>query len=75
MLRNNSEFQAKLNKNIPQGLKPVTSYQAFAARLKSCPDASCFPVCIFPQAVKSCPDTKQDYETLSQSLLEEMPNG
>src|ERR1035437_5355754 len=43
---------AKSPKNIPQGLKPSVNYQAFAARLKSCP---CYKTCslrVFPQPVK-----------------------
>jgi hypothetical protein len=38
--------KSKLLKNIPQGLKPVVSYRAFAARLKSCP----FKARLSPQA-------------------------
>jgi hypothetical protein len=40
--------KSKLPKNIPQGLKPIVSYQAFAARLKSCP----FKTRLSPQAAK-----------------------
>ena len=36
-MRKNPEEQAKDPKNIPQGLKPVASFHAFTARLKSCP--------------------------------------
>jgi hypothetical protein len=32
-------LSGKLAENIPQGLKPTVFYQAFAARLKSFPDA------------------------------------
>src|ERR1035437_448947 len=39
----------QIAENIPRGLKPVISYQAFAARLKSCP----FKTRLSPRAVNS----------------------
>jgi hypothetical protein len=39
-------------KNIPQGPKPGLNLVAFAAGLKSCPDASCRSQRVFPQSVK-----------------------
>jgi hypothetical protein len=32
-------FTDNIEENFPQGLKPIVYFQAFAARLKSCPDA------------------------------------
>ena len=43
----------------PPGAKAQVDFVASTARLKSCPDTSCDSVCIFPQAVKSCPDINQ----------------
>src|ERR1035438_1948816 len=40
---------------FPQGLKLNIYFVAFTARLKSCPDASCNPECVFSQPVKPCP--------------------
>jgi bifunctional DNA-binding transcriptional regulator/antitoxin component of YhaV-PrlF toxin-antitoxin module len=37
-LRKKAETGVKCLKSIPQGLKPVLYFEAFAARLKSCPD-------------------------------------
>jgi DNA-binding transcriptional regulator/RsmH inhibitor MraZ len=36
-LRKKAETGVKCLKSIPQGLKPVLYFEAFAARLKSCP--------------------------------------
>jgi probable rRNA maturation factor len=44
-------FSAK--KAVPQGLKPRNQNAGLAARLKSCPDASCLPEGVFQQPVKS----------------------
>src|ERR1035441_6742756 len=41
-----------------QGLKPLLEFRAFAARLKSCPDTSCFSKGFLAQTLKSWPDTK-----------------
>jgi hypothetical protein len=38
-LRKNSRIRANQEENITQGLKPGICFDAFAARLKSCPDA------------------------------------
>ena len=61
---------------IPQGLKPFV-FQHCSARLKSCPDASCGSESLFPQFVKSRPDTKLIFETrsrvVSQKFIEEQP--
>src|ERR1035437_8611504 len=40
--------KVQIAENIPRGLKPVISYQAFAARLKSCP----FKTRLSPRAVR-----------------------
>jgi hypothetical protein len=45
---------------IPQGLKPIIYFVAFAARLKPCPDTKLAQFRVFPQPVKSCPDTKTE---------------
>jgi ATP-binding cassette subfamily B protein len=51
--------QAAVNRTVkgtsPQGLKPEDSTDQIAARLKSCPDASCDSERVFPQAVKPFP--------------------
>jgi hypothetical protein len=49
----------KMAKNVPQGLKPIICFVAFAARLKPCPDTKPTQFRVFPQPVKSCPDTKR----------------
>jgi hypothetical protein len=36
-LRKKGESQSTAARNVPQGLKPALYFQAFAARLKSCP--------------------------------------
>ena len=36
-LRKNPERMEKIPKRVPQGLKPVLCFVAFAARLKPCP--------------------------------------
>jgi hypothetical protein len=44
-LRKNSDSQAGLEEDVPQGLKPRAYFAVVAARLKSCPDtkAASFP--------------------------------
>ena len=51
--------KSKGPKTIPQGLKPIVSYQAFAARLKPCP----FKTRLSPQAAKldSDPSSLNNY--------------
>jgi NAD dependent epimerase/dehydratase family enzyme len=44
------------------GAKAPAEYAAFSARLKSCPDASSGPKCVFPQPVKSYPDASSGTE-------------
>ena len=51
-LRNKSCSRAEWAKGMPQGLKPDVYFVAFAARLKSCPDACRSGNRVFPQPVK-----------------------
>jgi len=43
---------------------------ACSARLKSCPDASCSTICIFSQAVKSCPFKTKCFPRAVKSCLD-----
>jgi hypothetical protein len=51
---------------VPSGAKAQSFFWLFAARLKSCPDASAGPSGVFPQPVKSCPFTRQDCAVVPQ---------
>ena len=54
---------------LPSGAKARDSFATFSARLKSCPDASSDSVGIFPQVVKSNPDTNQSTSAASEALV------
>ncbi len=51
---------------LTAGAKAQDSLDVSAARLKSCPDASCDSGRVFPHSVKSCPDTQQRLSASSQ---------
>jgi hypothetical protein len=63
----------KSTKSNPQGLKPGLYYQAFAARLKSCPDYKTRVLLVFPQPVKSCPDTYGGSDKGYSAACEDVP--
>jgi hypothetical protein len=49
-----TEGMLRVKDAFAQGLKPILFFVAFAARLKSCPDASGGSEGVFPQPVKLC---------------------
>jgi N6-L-threonylcarbamoyladenine synthase len=53
------------------GAKAQFDLAASTARLKSCPDASSNPECIFPRTVKLCPDTNQHLTAANEALKTE----
>jgi hypothetical protein len=59
---------------IPSGAKAQDCIGHFAARLKSCPDASCYSVGIFPQTVKPGPfKTQTDSTIFDLGIIQEKP--
>ena len=61
-LREKDNFQANHTKSRTHGLKPDVVFEPFAARLKSCPDASCLSESVFAQPVTSCFDASCGHE-------------
>ena len=62
------------SKNLEEysaGAKAQVNSELASARLKSCPDTSCLPQGVLPQAVKSCPDTKQVISSASEERIDE----
>jgi NAD dependent epimerase/dehydratase family enzyme len=58
----------------PSGAKAHFHFVASTARLKSCPDASCYSGGIFPQAVKSCPDASCDSGGIFPQAVKSCPD-
>ena len=57
---------------IPSGAKAPNFIGIFAARLKSCPDASCYSVGIFPQTVMpGCFKTQTDSAISDSGIIQE----
>ena len=62
------------SKNLEEysaGAKAQVNSELASARLKSCPVTSCLPQGVLPQAVKSCPDTKQVISSASEERIDE----
>ncbi len=60
-------------KSIPQGLKPVVYFVAFAARLKSCPVTKPCLSRVFPQPVQSCPFKAMSFSAGSEAVPFQRP--
>jgi tRNA(Ile)-lysidine synthase len=59
---------------IPSGAKAHADFEDHSARLKSRPDASCIPECIFPQSVKPVPFTDTSESMASSGRIAKLRN-
>jgi glycosyltransferase involved in cell wall biosynthesis len=69
------EILGENQETFPSGAKARLSSAAFSARLKSCPNTSRSPECVFPQPVKPIPFTESSYSSAYQVLAIELGLG